>query len=342
MRSSLAVIVVATGLLLGGCAPDFSKGGVDVAPSRDAVRCVALGSKIGLPLQVHETDQFLVLSSPDDASAALTGRFLDQVYLRFYEQFRRAGFDLKPPSAKLVWVCLNSYVALEAYGRVADGAEVSWMDAYYSHRTNRVAVGMATDRPAAQAKGRSSSSAGKIAAFGDPGGAQAASGGLRIRTITHELTHQLAFNSGLQRRGVTYPFWLTEGLATNFEADSPDQVGLGREDSHHRQRLMEAKAEGRLLPLEQFAGMTEWSASGQGLATRDVYTQSWGLFHYLLESHPLELKKYMAELSSAWLLPQNPESLRRRFIAVFGPIEPLEEDFLRFVDEPHAAVRGTR
>jgi hypothetical protein len=315
-------------------------GGVGVTPAGDAARCVELASEIGLPLQVHRTDQFLVLSSAEDAWASVTGRLLDRVYLRFYEQFSRAGFEPKPAPDKLIWVCFNSYGALEAYARAADGAEVSWMDAYYSHRTNRVATAVAVGRPTAQAKARPSGSSGRIAAFGDPGGGQAASGGLDIRTIIHELTHQLAFNSGLQRRGATYPFWLTEGLATNFEADSSESIGLGREDSRYRQRLIEVKAGGRLIPLEQFVGMTEYPA-GQGPATRDAYAQSWGVFHYLLESQPCALRKYMAELSSVWLPKQNTESLRRRFIAVFGPVKPLEEGFRRFIDRPYAAVGGT-
>jgi hypothetical protein len=49
----------------------------------------------------------------------------------------------------------------------------------------------------------------------------------------------------------------------------------------------------------------------------------------------------MAELSSVWLPKQNTESLRRRFIAVFGPVKPLEEGFRRFIDRPYAAVGGT-
>ncbi len=332
---------MATGLALGGCALDSSGGAIGVTPARDAASCVALASEIGLALQVHETDRFLVLSSADNASATATGRLLDQVYLRFYEQFNRAGFEPRPQPSKLVWVCLNSYGVLEAYGRAADGVEVSWMDAYYSQRTNRVVAAMVAGRPMAQAPGRSSGSSRQIAAFGGTDGGQDASSGLNIRTITHELTHQLAFNSGLQRRGVTYPFWLTEGLATNFEADSSDSVSLGREDSRLRQRLIEAKAGGRLIPLEQFVAMTECPV-GQGPATRDAYAQAWGLFRYLLESRPSALKKHLAELSSVWLPQQNTESLHRRFLAAFGPVKPLEEDFLRFISSPPGAAGGTR
>ena len=332
---------MAISLAMGGCSLDLQTGGVGVTPERDAAQCVALASRIGLPLKVHETDRFLVLSPADDASAAVTGQFLDKVYLRFYEQFNRAGFGPSPASGKLVWVCLSSYRDMEAYGRAADGAEVSWMNAYYSHRTNRVATAMASGRSTAQAAGRPSGSSAKLAAFGDPGGGQAASAGLNIRTLTHELSHQLAFNSGLQRRGATYPFWLTEGLATNFEADSPDSVGLGRNDNRYGQRLIDAKAGGRLISLEQFVGMTDCPA-GQGSATREAYAQAWGFFHYLLERHPGALKKYMAELSSMWLPQQNAESLRRRFIAAFGPVKPLEEDFRRSIDGQQAVARGTR
>ncbi|MCY2928859.1 MAG: DUF1570 domain-containing protein [Planctomycetota bacterium] len=268
----------------------------------------------------------------------MTGRSLDQVYRRFYEQFNRAGFEPKTPPDKLVWVCLDSYRALEAYGRAADGAEVSWMNAYYSHRTNRVAAAMMGGVRTAQAAGRPSGSAGKLAASGDSDSGEAVVGGLSVRTITHELTHQLAFNSGLQRRGATYPFWLTEGLATNFEADSPDSVGLGREEARYRQRLIEAKALGRLIPLERFLAMTEWNA-GQGAATRYAYAQAWGLFHYLMATRPAALRAYMAELASPWLGPQDGESVRRRFVAAFGPAGPLEEDFRRSIDRPHVAAR---
>ena len=302
-------------------------------PARDAARCIALASTIGLPLQVHETDRFLVLSAPNSASATTIERILDQVCLRFYEQFDKAGFKPRTLPDKLVWVCFDSYDAFEAYGRKADGAEVSWMDAYYSHRTNRVAMTIAGVRPSANVQQHRSGSSGYLAASGDPGAGHAASDTLNVRTITHELTHQLAFNSGLQRRGAAYPFWLTEGLATNFEADGADGVALGREDSRHRQRLIGAKRGGNLIAMEEFVGMTQCPA-GQGAATREAYAQAWGFFRYLLETRPAAFRKYLAELSSPMLPQQTSASLRSRFVAIMGPIKPLEEGFLRFIDKP--------
>ena len=47
-------------------------------------------------------------------------------------------------------------------------------------------------------------------------------------TISHEATHQLAFNMGLHQRRASTPLWLIEGLATMFE--SPRLSGLQARD----------------------------------------------------------------------------------------------------------------
>ena len=47
-------------------------------------------------------------------------------------------------------------------------------------------------------------------------------------TISHEATHQLAFNMGLHQRRASTPLWLIEGLATMFE--SPRLSGLQSRD----------------------------------------------------------------------------------------------------------------
>lgn len=285
-----------------------------------------------MDLQPCQTERFILLSSADRVSAAATGRFVDQVCARFYESFGRAGFDLKPPPDKLVCVCFNSYDELDAYGRAADGTEASWMDGYYSTRTNRIALVRASAGGRSQAQRPVVSLAGRAAAVSDPSAGSASSDGLSLKTATHELAHQLAFNSGLQKRGVTYPFWLMEGLATNFEADPSGAYGLGPKSSNYRSRLAAVKARGTLIPLDRFAGMTVLPA-GQKEATLEAYSQAWGLFNFLLTHHRAELKSYMSQLSDCGFAPQDEQSLKRRFVSVFGPQEALEKDFRRFIDE---------
>lgn len=318
------LIGAAFSLLTAGC----SRGLVGVTPEGDAARCVSLASEMGVRLQMHPTNHFLLMSTANSESDRATGRFLDQVAERFYGSFGQAGFSLSPPGYKLVCVCLDSYGELDAYGRKADGAEASWMDGYYSYRTNRVAVVRVggTRRPQGATP---LLPPGDGAAYAYSCGEAALRDGLNLTTATHEVAHQLAFNSGLQNPDATYPFWLTEGLAANFEADSSGAYGLAQQTSRYGRRLGDVKARGRLVPLAQFVGMIDAPACDQEI--REAYAQAWGLFAYLLQHHREQLKGYLASLGEAPFGYQDSESLRRRFVAAFGAIDLLEKEFASFI-----------
>lgn len=335
MRMHRLLFVVVLGLLCRGCNPSPGEIGALATPSDNAATGVAQAAGISSDLRSVATAHYFLLSSADNESAASTGRFLEQVHDRFYESFGRAGFALRPVPGKLTCVCFDSYGQMNAYARGTDGVESSWMDGYYSYRTNRIAAVRVSGQGEVRTPGPSAPSA---AIYRDPSGLSGG-GGLNLRTMTHELAHQLAFNSGLQNRSVTYPFWLTEGLATNFEADDSGRYGLDVNDSRNRGRLAQAKSRGALVPLGQFVGMIELSAA-PSQSVQDTYAQAWGLFHYLMQSRGRELKGYMAGLSQSWAGQQDPQSLRRRFIQAFGPIEPLEKGFLQFIDE--SGRGGTR
>ena len=323
-------IVAVVGFLVSGCSLGLEGVGAGATAADDAARCEALASGMGLNLQVRQTNHFLVMSTVGSDSDSLIGRFLDQVADRFVGSFTEAGFSLTPPPDRLICVCLSSYGELDAYGRRADGTEASWMDGYYSYRTNRVAVVRLGAAGRGPGGGSSSPSAG-IAAYAYSPEDAAVGEGLNLTTTTHELAHQLAFNSGLQRRDVTNPFWLTEGLATNFEADCSGSYGLARQVSRYRSRLAEVRARGRLMPLEQFVGMAE-PPVGRDQALRDSYAQAWGLFHFLLQHRREQLKGYMSSLAASPGGRLDAGSLRRGFIDAFGPVESLERDFLRSID----------
>ena len=68
-------------------------------------------------------------------------------------------------------------------------------------------------------------------------------------------------------------------------------------------------------------------------ALLDAYSQAWGLFCFLFERHRGELKEYMSQLSGSWFAPQDEQSMKRRFVSVFGPLEALEKDFRQFIDD---------
>ncbi len=299
-------------LLLGSCAGSF-----DPRPQLDADRCITAASRTGADLQSCQTDHFILLSSADGPSAASTGALLERMRQRFIASFDAAGFSLQLSPDRLVCVCLDSYQQLESYARLVDDVEASWMGGYYSYRTNRVAFVRFPSAARAPANAAPSASSKAVAAYCGREG-----DGMNLRTVTHEMTHQLAFNSGLQPKSVEYPFWATEGLATNFEADDPAACSLSRSDAGYMARLARAKAAGRLIPLAQFVAMTGVSSDDQ--AARDAYAQAWGLFHYLFLNRRPQLQQYMAR----WSPNQSPQ---RQFTDAFGPIAPLERDFQRFL-----------
>jgi hypothetical protein len=320
------------GLLSAGCSQGLEGVGAGVSPGSDAQRCVSLASRMGLNLQACPTSHFVLVSSSDGASAPALGQFLDQVVDRFYTSFSQAGFSPHPLSDRLICVCLDSYRDLDAYGREADGTEASWMDGYYSYRTNRIAVVRVGGGGRGQGAGPAPGSAGSKAAFSPSSSGLAGGGGLNLTTVTHELSHQLAFNSGLQRRDAIYPFWLTEGLATNFEADSSGSYGLAGQASRYRSRLVDVKARGKLLTLDHFAGTID-APVGHDQEIRDAYAQAWGLFSYLLQHRREQLRAYMSDLASPLAPHQDAQSLHRRFVETFGPAEKLDGEFRAFVDE---------
>lgn len=250
MRLRTILVAVAIVLAICGCEPNIS----------------TITSNIGLRIHEQETTHFVVMAQE---YTTIPCQKLESEYTRFYTKYR--SFNPQPPTSKLVWVSLGSYEALEYYIVKADSVDINWAEAYYSHKTNRVAAR-----------------------------------NLDSRVITHELAHQLAFNSGIQKRGQIYPIWFSEGLSTNFE-----QI-----DSY-KTRWEEMNTTGRVIPMSEFIVITDLPNGIRSMdKIHDIYAQSWLLFGYLMNKHPKALKAYGDELSNAPF--QTEWSLRQTFIKHFG------------------------
>ena len=139
----------------------------------------------------------------------------------------------------------------------------------------------------------------------------------------------LAFNSGLQKRGVMYPLWVSEGLAMSLEADSVAAIGRDRQNLRRLAQLRQAHEDGRLMPIAQFVALVQ--IPGSQAAANDLYAQAWGFFGFLLQNHPRELRDYLRSLGRADAGTRTPEAMLREFTAAFGPIERLEAAWLSHV-----------
>ncbi|MCL5269797.1 MAG: DUF1570 domain-containing protein [bacterium] len=267
--------------------------------------------------QSYATDHFVLLHEGDSAWPGEMGRLLEGLYRQFYDDLTGAGFDLQSPGDRLAWVCFDREADFDDYARLRDAFDARWLKGYYSTRTNCVALVRA-----------------EFAQTGSPEGSDAADAGepqFDVRRISHELAHQLTYNSGLLRRGVRNPVWLTEGLATDFEADSLVGAGFSDVNRSRWSRLLEIAALDELVPLPRFIALTEFRPA-PGVELRDLYAQADGFFHFLMERHPQALKAYMAGLARGAQGARAREAFPGEFAQSFGPLDAIGtewRDYLR-------------
>ncbi len=256
--------------------------------------------RLGEDLATHVSEHFAMVYAPSQTSSAAVQRafgLLERTHEEFYLSMRSAGFAPQPLSERLVWVSFGNAEQFSRYARETERMNLSWLDSYYSSRTNRVV----TTRCSSE-------------------------------RMTHEAAHQLAFNSGLQTRGVMYPLWVSEGLATNFEADSSGAMGFGRDNPVRRERLLAARAADRLVWLPDFLTLTR-PATGELDAANDLYAQSWGVFRFLFAHRRADLRRYLAALSAADPGWRDPSTLEHEIEAAFGSREPLTAAWERFLEQ---------
>ncbi len=296
---------------------------------------------------LHRTSHFFLVSENGSGIPSALGSALDAIHERLSQAMASYGLPLETARGPLLWICFENRQQYRRYSMEVEHANPAFQDAFYSTRTNHVVLYSGSLTQPRRVAGRATVPGSAVHLTSMPSGSvsrRAIPGPItadRIEVLTHEMAHQLAYNSGLQKRGVMYPLWVSEGLATYFEGCAlPDRQG----NRSRQERLAKLGAEGRLLSLGRLAVLTGPEALEPSAA--DAYAQFWGLLGFLMESHPTELRAYLTDLSQ---LPQGRRpsaSLRREFVRHFGPIEPLERQWWRFVaslprasgDEDHSVA----
>lgn len=312
--------------------------------------------QLGEGFKLHVTPHFLIAYNTERSWALSRGALLEQTHGVFFRAFRRLGLKPLPLERRLVCVLFETDGQFVQYARDADRMNMDWSDGYYSTRTNRIAF--FDDRSGAgftKARRRIETLRQDVAELkrerrgartqGDPSLARMYQ--LQIADMhrqinwyrnrrdalaklsnasktTHECAHQLAFNTGIQRQGVQYPFWLSEGLASNFESPGPGRsFGPYRPNLDRRRTLQEAAREGRLMPLDKLVG---WIGPPADDSERTValYAQSWALFHMLFRQHREAMCEYLRALEKLPPGPHSPERLRRIFKEAFGSISKID------------------
>jgi hypothetical protein len=311
---------------------------------------------LGNRYKLYHSAHFTVLSDCDEQSAQMQAEAMEDTYLLYYRNAAAIGLRPMPPANRLVCVLFERFDDYTDFLRKFEGAQNAWSAGYYSWRSNRTSFFHDRDNPVFKdVREKITSLEEKIkelhGEMENLGAGQTAkrltiqdqlkhnSAQLadinarlnyagRISTLSktrHEATHQLLFNSGVQRRGKDYPFWLGEGLAMLFESvDGEGRAGPGLVNGHRLRTYRGLQANNELIPLaDLMRERPKDNDSAEQVSGR--YAQAWALTHYLWNKQPARMAAYLKAMDQI----ENPD-WGKLFATYFG------EDF----NALEAAVKG--
>lgn len=291
--------------------------------SRQAVASIA--SRAVSEPAMHQTDHFFVVSEDESPTSPVLGALLETIHAKLREAMVSRGLVLETPNDPLLWICFDDREEYRQYALDVEHASPAFRDAFYSTRTNRVVLFSGGEL--ARAVASVHLTAHKTQAV--PGRRSSATTSReRVVMLTHEMTHQMAYNGGLQKRGVMYPLWVSEGLATYFESSALPEADRAAARTREA-RLAKLGSRGGLLPLEELVVLSGPGALGASPA--DVYAQCWGLMGFLLKHCPDELSAYLRDLRETPQGRRSSAAMRREFVTHFGSIDALDRPWQGFV-----------
>jgi len=141
-----------------------------------------------------------------------------------------------------------------------------------------------------------------------------------IEVVSHEVTHQMAGNTGLLPRNVRIPTWVHEGLATYFEAPKDATwSGIGAVNKTRLSWYRGLESDRAHSNIDFIVGDEIFDLAASGGATLHAYGQAWGLTHFLMNERFEDLMRFyrrLGEMPSDFVL--SPKILNKLFSDVFG------------------------
>jgi hypothetical protein len=330
-------------------------------PVDEKVRAELL-ERLGDKFQLHATDHFVLAYNTRKPWAEKQGRLMELAHHNFFVAFTKAGFRPWPLSRRQICLLFEEHADFSAHALKTDKVDMGRFGGYYSPRFNRTMFYDEKTNPQIQeaqdtvleAQANVTDLKRRLAATThrplksrlQDQIASASSTLTQTRTrrmlihqsisnanagkTTHETVHQLSYNTGLQTRGVMHPFWLSEGLATNFELLPPATlIGPKYLNTGRKAELVQAYRARRMTSLSEFVALHRPAPDLD--KAKAQYAQGWVLFRFLFLKHPAELRQYMTTLAGKKSGRRTPEALRAEFIKAFGPISKLQGPFNLYV-----------
>jgi Protein of unknown function (DUF1570) len=275
--------------------------------------------------RTRTSKHFVVAYNTNPVFAKWVSNLYEKLLRGFLDHWeKKRGYRLEAPTTPLAIVVFGSLAEYTEHVRRELGTEPGSMVAYYNLVNNRVALfdltsvfgpagGTATDIPSI---------------LNSPGAAE------MVATIIHEGTHQLMFNTGMQRRLADTPLWVNEGLATWFETpDAASGQGFRAIGQVNPLRLQQFRA---YLPQRGADSLA--SLLGNDACLRDPaqlanrYGEAWAFCHFLLDRHEEAYVKYLRHLAAKpRMVYDGPEQRLADFGQFFpGELSKLDAEFVEW------------
>ncbi len=283
-------------------------------------------AELGPDFELHITRHYVICYNTGRGYAHWVGALFERLYLAFRTFWKRKGLRLQEPQFPLVAVVFADKSSFRRHARPALGDAVENVLGYYNQRSNRMVM---YDLTGAGPQQRRFLTQSQIRALLSRPGAERT-----VATIIHEATHQIAFNTGLQRRFADIPVWVSEGLAMFFEVpDLKSKRGWRGLGKVNRVRLRGFLA---YLPHRPQDSLLQLLKSDQRFRdpqqVHHAYDEAWAWYYFLMRTRPKQLVQYHKLLAQKPVLQwDTPQQRLEDFTSVFGPLPPLEKEFFRFL-----------
>lgn len=351
MPTAGPILRLAIPALLAWIPPAFAQVQVPPNPALAMARA-ALPS--GTPSR--ESEHFVLLTDADIASADTVLETLEAAHRAFRKACDFIGVTPAPLPHKLVAVLFRDQVDFQRFNQRHKPGIPEWTVGYYDPMTDRLVmfdqIGQtnvqkalaAVERNRLQLEREVADRGISPAQTGQPGnGVDQARMQLDrnrerivadvrnafLSTVAHEATHGLFFDTGVQLRSVDYPFWISEGLATNLEPTfaKDRDFGFHRDNPKRRDTFQDAVRSGQLARLRELVLCDAAPAEDARGEVSRLYAQACVFTRWLARERPTELRQYLEALrGGVW---SDRDSRLAKFEEIFGPVDALERSWLR-------------
>ncbi len=320
-----------------------------------------LQAKLGTGFRTYRSRSYLVLSDADDAWTRSRITLLERAREQYFRDLDRLGVPVHPHAHRLVCVFFGQHAEYLTFARTHDGFDAGWTAGYYSLAHNAIIIHDDRTSPSLtrvmreidgyqqridELIGRAKDADRKrqleqAALLRDA--ATDLDANLRkerqrvedevlrfgVAKVLHEAIHLLAFNTGLQTRGSSYPLWVSEGLAASFEAHGTNgQFGFAFPYEPRELELETLALQDKLPGLRQLLTLDD-NTNLRADTARPIYAVAYGLFKELHRTQRDQLAAYLAELADLPAGPQTPAQHLERFERHFGEVDLVERRVAR-------------